>query len=70
VDLIADLNELNMHLKVENHITCTIFQTITSFKIKLKLWQAYVVVNNFMHLDTLAKHSPVAVKNMQPCFSF
>ena len=35
------------------------FQTVTEFKMKLKLWQAQAVANNFMHFDVLAKHSPV-----------
>ena len=35
------------------------FQTITAFQMKLKLWQAQIKANNVMHFDTLAKHSPV-----------
>ena len=31
---------------------------------KLKLWQAQVMANNFMHFDVLAKHRPV---NSEKC---
>ena len=59
VDLTAHLNELKMHLQGENQLINTMFQTITAFQIKLKLWQAQIKANNFMHFNTLAKHSPV-----------
>ena len=59
VDLTANLNKLNM-LKAENNLICAVFQTITAFEMKLKLWQAQVMANNFMHFDTLAKCSPVS----------
>jgi len=32
------------------------FQTITTFKMKLKLWQHQVIANNCMHFDISAKH--------------
>ena len=35
------------------------FQAITAFEMKLKLWQAQVMANNCMPFDTLAEHSPV-----------
>lgn len=48
------------------------FQTITTFGLKLKPWQAKVKTNNFMHFDVLSKHNPVnsKKKNMQLGFSF
>ena len=48
-----------MHLQVENQLICAMFQTKTAFEMKLKLGQSQVVANNFMHFDTLAKHSSV-----------
>ena len=66
VDLTAHLNELKMHLQGENQLINTMFQTITAFQMKLKLWQVRMKANNFVHFDTLAKHSPVTVKNMWP----
>ena len=59
VDLTAHLNELNMRLQGENQLINTMFQTITTFEMKLKLWQSQIKANNFMHFDTLAKHVPV-----------
>ncbi len=59
MNLIAHLNELNMYLQGENQLICAMFQTVTEFKMKLNLWQAQAVANNFMHFDVLAKHSPV-----------
>lgn len=38
------------------------FQTITTFGLKLKPWQAKVKTNNFMHFDVLSKHNPVNSK--------
>ena len=38
------------------------FQTIPAFQMKLKLWETPSKANNFMHFDTLAKHSPVNSK--------
>ena len=37
---LADLttHELNMHLQGENQLICFMFQTITVYKMKLKLW--------------------------------
>ena len=46
-------------LQGENHLICAMFQTIIAFEMKLLLWQVQVMWNNFMHFDTLAKHSPV-----------
>ena len=57
--LTAHLNELNMHLQGENQLTNTMFQTISAAQMKLRLWQAQIRANNFMHFDTLAEHSPV-----------
>lgn len=34
-------------------------QTMTAFEMKLKLGQAQVMADNFMHFDTLSKHSPL-----------
>jgi len=48
-----------MHIQGENHLFCAMFQTISAFEMKLTLWQAQVRANNFMHFDTVAKHSPV-----------
>ena len=59
VDLTTDVNELNTCLLGENQLICAMFQTVTEFKMKLNLWQAQAVANNFMHFDVLAKHSPV-----------
>ena len=42
VDLTTYLNELNMHLQGENLLINTMFQTITAFQMKLKLWQAQI----------------------------
>ena len=48
-----------MHLQGENQLINTMFQTITAFQMKLKLWQAQIKANDFMHFNTLTKHSPV-----------
>ena len=40
VDLTTHLSELNMCLQGENQLINTMFQTITLFQMKLKLWQA------------------------------
>ena len=45
-------------------------QTMTAFEMKLKLGQAQVMADNFMHFDTLAEHCPVNRENMQPYFLF
>ena len=61
-----------MHLQGENQLINTMFQTITVFQMKLKLWQAQIKAGNFMHFDMLAKHTPMyskKKKNMWPCFS-
>mgnify|MGYP001866110037 CR=1 FL=1 len=36
------------------------FQTMTVFRMKLKLWQTQVMANNAAHFDTLAKHRLVS----------
>lgn len=63
------LNELNMYLQGENKLTCAMFQTITAFEMKCKLWQAQVMANNLMHFDVLAKRSPVLCKKQQKILS-
>lgn len=69
VDLTALLNELNMSLRGENQLICAVFQTIIVFKMKLELWQAEAAANNFMHFDTLSKHSPVYSDTYATLFS-
>ena len=59
LDLNAHLNKLYMHLQGENQLINTMFQTITVLQMKLKLRQAQIKANNFMHFDTLAKHNSV-----------
>ena len=59
VDFMAHLSELNVCLQGENQLICAMFQTITEFKEKLKLWYAQFMANNVIYFDTLAKHSPV-----------
>ena len=59
VDLTTQLNELSMRLQGENQLISTMFQTITVSQMKLKLWQAQIKANNFVHFNTLAKHSPI-----------
>ena len=51
-----------MHLQGDNQLINTMFQTITAFQMKLKLHQAQNKANNFMHFDTLDKHSPMNSK--------
>jgi len=70
LDLTTHLNELNMLLQGDNQLIFSMFQNITALKKKLKLWQAQAIENNFMHFDTLTKHSSVNRKKMQPCFLF
>ena len=48
-----------MCLQGENQLINTMFQTIVAFQMKLKLWQAQIKANNFMHFNMLSKHSPV-----------
>lgn len=43
--------------------------TVTEFEIKIKLWKAQVMVDNFMHFDTLVKHSPMNSKKYAPVLS-
>ena len=45
-----------MSVHGENQLICAMFQTVTVFKIKIKLWQEEVMANNCTHFDTLAKH--------------
>ena len=51
-----------MCLQGEKQLIKTMFQTIMAFQKKPKSWQAQIKANNFMHFDTLAKHSPVNSK--------
>ena len=48
-----------MCLQGENQLINTMFQTIVAFQMKLKLWQAQIKANNFMHCDRLAEHISV-----------
>ena len=48
-----------MYFQSENQLVSAMFQNRTIFKMKLKLCQAHAVANNLIHLDVLAKHSPV-----------
>ena len=47
VDLTAHLNELNMHPQGENQLINTMFQTITAYQTKLKLWQVQIKAKKF-----------------------
>lgn len=59
VDLTNHLNELNLRLQGENQLINVMFQTITAFQMKLKLWQGQLGENNYVHFATLSKHGPV-----------
>ena len=48
-----------MSVHGENQLICAMFQTVTVFKIKIKLWQEEVMANNVTHFDTLTKHCPL-----------
>ena len=63
VDLTTHLNQVNVHLQGENQLIRAMFQAITALEIKLKLWQAQVMANNFRYFDTLANHTPVNSEN-------
>jgi len=62
VDSTTNLNEFSIYLQGENQLICAMFQTITLFKMKCKLWQAQFTANSVRHFDTLAKHSPANSK--------
>ena len=65
------LIKLNMRLEGKNQFICAMFQTITTFKMDLKLWQAHVMANNLMHFDVLTTHSFVNSKKVYGlAFSF
>ena len=49
MDLTTHLNELNNVFKVKTNLLNTMFQTITAFQLKLKLWQAQIKADNFMN---------------------
>ncbi|KAG8239704.1 hypothetical protein J437_LFUL019045, partial [Ladona fulva] len=59
VDITAHLNELNMRLQGENQLINFMFQAVTAFEIKLKLWQSQTKNNNLMHFETLSQQSHV-----------
>ena len=42
VNITAHLNEINKRLQGENLLISTMFQTITAFQMKLKLWQVQI----------------------------
>lgn len=58
VDLTTHLYYLNTRLQCKNQLISTMFQTINTFQVKLKLWQAQLNANNFLHFSTLSKHIP------------
>mgnify|MGYP001855678351 CR=1 FL=1 len=49
MDLTTHLNEMNMCLQSKILLVCALFQIITAFEIKLKLWHAQVMANDIMH---------------------
>jgi len=58
VDITTHLNELNVRLQGKNQLISNMFQIITAFELKLKLWQSQVKVNNFMYFPVLAEYNP------------
>ncbi|XP_067123968.1 general transcription factor II-I repeat domain-containing protein 2-like [Centruroides vittatus] len=56
VDLTGHLNDLNTRLQGKNQLISAMFQIINAFQVKLKLWQAQLNANNFLHFNTLSKH--------------
>lgn len=59
VDMTSHLNELNTRLQGQKQLIIAMYQTVTAFEKKLKLWRTQVAANNFMHFDCLAKYTPV-----------
>jgi hypothetical protein len=55
VDITTHLNELNVRLQGKNKLISNMFQIITAFELKLKLWLSQVKVNNFIYFPVLAK---------------
>lgn len=58
VDLTTYLNELNMHVQGKNQPISTMFQKITAFEFKFKLWQSHVKANNCIHFPALVTYNP------------
>jgi len=46
VDITTHLNELNVRFQGKNQLISNVFQIITAFELKLKLWQSQVKVTN------------------------
>ncbi|CAI6366866.1 unnamed protein product [Macrosiphum euphorbiae] len=57
VDITTHLNELNVRLQGKNQLISNMFQILTAFELKLKLWQSQVKVNNFMYFPVLAEYN-------------
>lgn len=53
-----------MHLEGENQLINTMFQTITAFKIKLKLRQSQIKGNNLIDSDKFLNMVLSTMKNM------
>lgn len=60
VDITEHLNDLNLRLQGKNQLINNMFQTITAFERKLKLWHCQIKLNDLTHFSTLAAHKPVS----------
>ncbi|XP_043917683.1 general transcription factor II-I repeat domain-containing protein 2B-like isoform X2 [Protopterus annectens] len=59
VDITAHLNDLNLRLQGENLLINDMFQTVTAFEVKLKLWHRQIKNNNLIHFETLSEQNHV-----------
>lgn len=60
VDVTEHLNDLNLRLQGRNQLINNMFQTITAFERKLKLWHSQIIVKDLTHFSTLAGHKVVS----------
>ena len=65
VDLTGHLNDLTFRLQGKNKLISTMFQTITAFGTKLKLWHDQLNVIDLTHFKTLDKHHPVSCEKYE-----
>lgn len=60
VDVTAHLNQLNVQLQGREHLINELFQFVSAFEMKLRLWETQLRNANYVHFPTLMENEPAS----------
>ena len=60
LDMTGYLNQLNVQLQGREHLINELFQFISAFELKLRLWESQLMNGNYVHFPILMENVPTS----------